>query len=61
METIKSAFNRFAERYADAFGQILLIAVAIGLGFFAGRDQFRPGERPAHLGGLAPTRYLSTS
>ena len=36
METIKSAFNCFAERYADAFGQILLIAAAIGLGFFAG-------------------------
>lgn len=36
MEIITSAFNRFAERYADAFGQILLITVAIGLGFFAG-------------------------
>lgn len=29
-------FERFAERHADRFGHILLMGVAVGLGFFAG-------------------------
>jgi low affinity Fe/Cu permease len=36
MERMRRAFNRFAERHADLFGQILLMGVAVGLGFFAG-------------------------
>jgi hypothetical protein len=33
MERMRRAFNRFAERHADLFGQILLMGVAVGLGF----------------------------
>ncbi|KJS38574.1 MAG: hypothetical protein VR74_05230 [Hyphomonas sp. BRH_c22] len=34
--TFSIRFERFAERHADQFGHILLIGVAVGLGFFAG-------------------------